>query len=37
MKREDTGIWERKHYIALCSKLALEKAVGLSEDMLRNE
>jgi hypothetical protein len=37
MKREDTGIWEKKLYIALCTELALEKAVRLSQDMLRNE
>jgi hypothetical protein len=37
MKREDTEIWERKHYIALFTELTMEKAVGLSEDMLLNE
>jgi hypothetical protein len=28
-KQEDTVNWKRKHYIALCGKLALEEPVDL--------
>jgi hypothetical protein len=27
---EDTETWKRKHYVALCSDLALEEAINLS-------
>jgi hypothetical protein len=29
-KREDTGNWKKKHWIALCAEFALEKAMDLS-------
>jgi hypothetical protein len=28
-KRDDTGIWKRKHLLALCGELALEEAMDL--------
>jgi hypothetical protein len=27
IRREDTGYWKRKHYIALCGKFALDEAM----------
>ena len=36
-KQMDTGNWNRKRYIALCGELALEEAVNMSYDRLRNE
>jgi hypothetical protein len=37
MKRENIGIWKRKHYIALCGELVLEEAMDLSQFRLYNE
>jgi hypothetical protein len=36
-KGEDTLIWKRKLWIALCGELALEEALDLSQDRLLNE
>jgi len=35
--KEDAWNWKRQHYIALCGEFALEEAMGLSWDRLRNE
>lgn len=32
---EATETWKRKHYVAICSDLALEEAINLSKDRLR--
>jgi hypothetical protein len=36
-KREDTEIRKKKHWIAFAGEVALEEAMGLSHDRLRNE
>jgi hypothetical protein len=36
-KSEETGNWNRKHYIPVCGELALEETVDLSQDRLLNE
>jgi hypothetical protein len=36
-EREDTRNRKRRHKIALCGEFALEEAVEVSEDRLRNE
>jgi hypothetical protein len=36
-KIQDTDNWNRKHWIALCGKLALEEAVDLPKDRLQND
>jgi len=36
MERENTGNWKRNHKIAICGKVALEKAMVLSIDRPQN-
>jgi len=36
-KQEGTGNWKRKHQNAPCGELALEKAIDLSYDRLRDD
>ena len=34
-KREDTGIWKRKHYIPFNGELGLEENANLSQDIVQ--
>ena len=36
-EKEDTGIWKKNHWIALCGELAMEVMMGLWQESIRNE